>query len=230
MEIAWSSDRSLLVTFADADSDGAHARVVGADAAIRGASLPGVMDVVPAYASIMVLFQSPGVDHIGAESAVRAVIAAGFAPAMQSGPTLILPCCYEGAFAPDLSEVAALHSLSPDEVIGLHAGTTLTVRFVGFSPGFPYMAGLPECLHTPRLSSPRTRVPAGSVAIAGAQAGVYPQSTPGGWRILGRTPAKIFDPARTPHTTLVMGTHVRFRPISAREFDAFNPGEWGLRA
>lgn len=226
----WASDRALLVTIDHADSDETHALVRASEQAIMLRGPTGIQDIVAAYASLLVLWPSPEIDHAEVERSVRACVehAGENPPSLTHSVTL--PCCYDDAFAPDLGEVASLHAMTREEVIRPHSSATYTVRFLGFSPGFPYMAGLPECLHTPRLLSPRTRVPAGSIAIAGSQAGIYPQSTPGGWRILGRTPALIFDPAHTPHTTLAMGTRIRFRPISAREFEAFNPREWGLRA
>jgi inhibitor of KinA len=225
----WASDRALLVTLADVDSDATHALVLASEQVITWRGPPGVREVVTAYASLLVQFESPEIDHAEAERAVRACVEhAGEFP-LSPPRTVTLPCCYEPPHALDLDEVASLHAMTREGVIALHAAATFTVRFIGFSPGFPYLAGLPQRLQTPRLASPRTRVPAGSVAIAGPQAGVYPQATPGGWRILGRTPAAVFDPTRVPATLLPIGTRVRFTPVTAREFDAFQPHEWGLR-
>jgi inhibitor of KinA len=131
-----------------------------------------------------------------------------------------VPVCYDEDLAPDLRDVARHVGLSADEVVRLHAGATYVVRFLGFSPGFPYLAGLPERLAMPRLERPRVRVPAGSVAIAGGQAGVYPQATPGGWRVVGRTPLRLFDADREPPALLRMGDLVRFVPVPRARFDA----------
>ena len=138
--------------------------------------------------------------------------------------TVDIPVCYGGAFGPDLESVAELHGIPADEVVRMHSAATYTVYFLGFVPGFGYLGGLPDALRTPRLSSPRTRVPAGSVGIAGSQAGVYPFSTPGGWRLLGTTPLRMFQKDREGMSLLAIGDEVRFRPISAAEFEARDSG------
>ena len=127
--------------------------------------------------------------------------------------------------APDLADIAALHGLEPAEVVRIHCAGEYRVHFLGFSPGFPYMGGLSERIATPRLATPRTRVPAGSVAIAGLQTGIYPMSSPGGWRILGRTPLRLFRPEASPPVGIEMGDIVRFRRIARDEFDRLLAGE-----
>jgi KipI family sensor histidine kinase inhibitor len=124
----------------------------------------------------------------------------------------VIPVRYGGADGPDLLEVSRLTGLTVPEVIAAHSGASYEVRFVGFSPGFPYLSGLPEKLHMPRRETPRKSVPAGSVAIAGAQAGIYPVRSPGGWNVIGRTDLVLFDAAKDPITTLAPGDRVRFEP------------------
>jgi KipI family sensor histidine kinase inhibitor len=121
-----------------------------------------------------------------------------------------IPVAYGGANGPDLDAVAELTGHTPDEVVAMHSGAEYLVYFLGFSPGFPYLGGLPESIAAPRLETPRRRVPAGSVAIGGQQTGVYPIASPGGWRIIGRTPLRLFDPGADPPVLLRMGDHVRF--------------------
>ncbi len=219
MHIAWASDTALLITFAEADSDCAHAQVVAAHAALTAARLPGAIDITAAYASLLIAFAAPELDFAAIEAQVRGVIASAADAPSAVQEEVTIPVCYDEAFAPDLHDVAAFHRITPAEVVRLHCSAAYTVRFLGFSPGFPYLAGLPAQLHTPRLAAPRTRVPAGSVAIAATQAGIYPQSTPGGWRILGRTPLTLFDASREGPALLRLGVRVRFRPISRAEFD-----------
>jgi KipI family sensor histidine kinase inhibitor len=125
---------------------------------------------------------------------------------------------YGGEFGPDLPFVAEHNGLSINEVIRFHSGTIYPVYMLGFSPGFVYLGGLPEEIATPRLPTPRTLVPTGSVAMAGRQTGVYPIATPGGWRLIGRTPLKLFDPQRDPPTLLRVGDQVRFVPMSEEEY------------
>jgi inhibitor of KinA len=132
----------------------------------------------------------------------------------------MVPVCYGGEWGPDLETIGRAHGLSADEVVSVHSGAEYLVSAVGFTPGFPYLSGLPERLHTPRRETPRTRVPAGSVAIGGAQTGIYPFETPGGWNLIGRTPWRLFNPHARPPTLLQVGDRVRFRPITSGEYAA----------
>ncbi|MDE3084544.1 MAG: 5-oxoprolinase subunit PxpB, partial [Verrucomicrobiota bacterium] len=144
-------------------------------------------------------------------------------PKIAPGREIILQVCYGGEFGPDLGEVATHAGIGESEVIALHSGARYRVHVVGFSPGFPYLAGLPVKLHTPRRTTPRTRVPAGSVGIGGAQTGVYPLATPGGWNLIGRTPLRLFRLEKEGEPTLLRpGDCVRFQPISAEEFAAIS--------
>ncbi len=133
---------------------------------------------------------------------------------------MTIPVCYDIEFAPDLHEVANHAKIPTREVIRLHSSAKYRVHFLGFTPGFAYLGGLPETLHVPRLATPRKHVPAGSVAIAGAQAGIYPVDSPGGWRLIGRTPVRIFDPDSTQPTRLTPGDLVEFSAIDRATFDA----------
>jgi inhibitor of KinA len=132
--------------------------------------------------------------------------------------TMEIPVRYGGADGPDLEEVAALNHLSAEEVIAIHSGAEYLVHFLGFSPGFPYLGGMPESIAAPRLETPRRSVPAGSVAIGGRQTGIYPTASPGGWRIIGRTPLRLFQPEADPPVLLQMGDHVRFVPVAGGGF------------
>jgi inhibitor of KinA len=133
-----------------------------------------------------------------------------------------LPLCYDGEFGPDLATVAEHSGLSPDDVIARHLGGEYLVAMLGFAPGFPYLRGLPTELATPRRASPRLKIPAGSVGIAGTQTGIYPQETPGGWQVIGCTPACLFALDQTPPVLLQPGDRVRFRRIDAQEFAAWH--------
>lgn len=133
------------------------------------------------------------------------------------GHEVTIPVCYGGDYGPDLAEVAQRAKLTVAAVIALHSKTLYIVGAMGFSPGFPYLAGLPAKLHTPRRASPRTKVAAGSVGIGGAQTGVYPVDSPGGWNLIGRTPLALFRPKELVPTRLHVGDFVKFKPISAEE-------------
>lgn len=181
--------------------------------ALRDAlSGPGwVRELVPAARTLLVCFDPAAIDAAGVRAAVRAAAvdrASGAAPA-PSGLRIELPVHYDGA---DLDAVAAEAGCSVAALVQRHSGGRYTVAFCGFAPGFAYLTGLDPALRLPRLASPRTSVPAGSVAIAGEFTGVYPRSSPGGWRLLGHTPVTLWDAARTPPALLVPGTQVQFVP------------------
>jgi inhibitor of KinA len=130
-----------------------------------------------------------------------------------------IPVCYDIEFAPDLSDVAQRSGLSQEDVVGLHSSPTYLVYFLGFSPGFVYLGGLPALLRTPRLATPRPSIVAGSVGIAGSQTGIYPVGSSGGWRLIGRTPVRMFDPEATPPTRLQPGDRMTFSPIDRATFE-----------
>jgi inhibitor of KinA len=195
-----------------------HRRVMQLAAAIRSAPFAGFVETVPAFTSLCIYFNPEVVkSHFPKETAADAV-AAWLAARLQNLPPDVpmesnlveIPVRYGAAWGPDLSEAAALLRLSEEEVIRLHTGATYTVFMIGFLPGFPYLGLLPEALNLPRLPTPRREVPAGSVAIAGRQTGIYPQASPGGWRIIGHTAVRLFDPAADPPALLQPGWRVRF--------------------
>ncbi|HVE10085.1 MAG TPA: 5-oxoprolinase subunit PxpB [Paraburkholderia sp.] len=170
---------------------------------------PHVLEVVPGMNNLTLVFDPLAADRDALAEQLRAAWdAAAAAPA--AGRDIEIPVNYGGAFGPDLAAVAAHTGLSTDEVIRRHAQGEYIVFFLGFQPGFAYMGGLEEALHTPRRAEPRVEVPAGSVGIGGAQTGIYPAVSPGGWQLIGRTEVPLFDPARTPPTLLQPGDRVRF--------------------
>lgn len=216
-DIRWSSDRTLRIALADAPGPDAHALVLATVSSLLRRPPRGLIDITPAYTTVHVAF-SPETPTRAAESDVREALGAPVrAPTV---PTRIIEIlvCYGGEFGPDLADLAAARGLTADEVVRRHAGATYAVHFLGFSPGFAYLYGLPEALATPRRATPRMKVPAGSVGIAGAQTGVYPHATPGGWNLIGRTPRAMFDAGRAEPSLLNVGDAVRFVSISPDEF------------
>jgi len=195
-------------------------------AALAAASLDGVVEVVPGLRSVLVeldraLATAP-------RDAIESLVASAGHP-MAGGRLRTIPVVYGGEHGPDLDEVAERCRISPRRVIELHAAAELRVLFGGFAPGFAYLGDLPAELRVPRLATPRTRTPAGAVAIAGAMSGIYPAELPGGWRVIGRTPVTLFDPRRDPPAYLVAGDGVRFEPIPASAWTARSgaAGDWG---
>ncbi|MGC9945891.1 MAG: 5-oxoprolinase subunit PxpB, partial [Bryobacteraceae bacterium] len=199
------------LVFDDRISPAAHADVLRLTPLLR--SVRGVTNVHPAYASILIDFDPRAIRHAGVQRAAAELFAQTAGATLPEPRTVEIPVAYGGEDGPDLEEVAALTGHTAEEVVAIHAGAEYLVYFLGFSPGFPYLGGLPESIAAPRLETPRRRVAAGSVAIGGRQTGVYPMASPGGWRIIGRTALRLFDVAADPPVLLRMGDHVRFVPM-----------------
>jgi len=201
-------DAGLTITFADRLDDRAHGQVTALSAALRRHPFPGMVEAVPAYVTLSILYRPSEIDFATLRDLVRRALAdqAEATPA-PIGRLVEIPVAYDG---PDLAEVAEATGLDADEVIERHRGRDYRVSLLGFVPGFAYLTELDPRLVLPRRSAPRPRVPAGSVAIAGGQTGIYPAATPGGWHLIGRTSTRMFDPAREPAALLSVGDHVRF--------------------
>jgi inhibitor of KinA len=219
-----ASDQSLLIYFGQQITPDAHQRVRKLLRLLAQKPIAGVRNLNPAYCSILVSFDALRLAHAGLEEILRGYTNRLDALRLPKGRELNIPTCYGGEFGPDLNEVASVHGLSPAQAIELHTSVTYTVYFLGFVPGFAYLGELPEALATPRLDNPRRSTPPGSVGIAGNQTGVYPFSTPGGWRLIGRTPIAMFRPDRRAMSFLAIGDRVRFTPISAAQFAALERG------
>ena len=194
--------------------------------ALRARALPWIRDVVPALCGIAVHFD-PFHPELPASvlAYFQALLEEAFKSASKfehSGRVVEVPVCYEPVFALDLEEVSALTKVAKQDVQKLHAKSKHFVLMVGFSPGQPYIGGLDGKLSVPRRATPRTVMPAGSVAIANAQTAVYPYETPGGWSIIGRTPLRVFDPAREPASLFAPGDRVQFIPITRAEFESLS--------
>jgi inhibitor of KinA len=225
MRIEPLGDSALLVRVGETfDAEQSLDAVLRATRQLELAEIRGVLDLAPAYTTIGV-FYDPA--QIGAFDEFQANIERALQvlePARpRAGGEMVIevPVCYDEEFALDLDEIAQHTALSPQEIIRRHAGANYRVSCVGFTPGFPYLSGLPPELATPRRASPRKEIPAGAVAIGGTQTGIYPRKSPGGWNIIGRTPLRLFDVERDPPALFHSGDRVLFRKISRQEFDAF---------
>lgn len=177
-------------------------------------------DVVVGYCTVTAYFDPLRVDAPWLEAEIRSIAAQAVEAPPRDEVIVEVPVCYEGDFAPDLSDVAGFGGCPADEVVALHTGRTYRVYMVGFVPGFAYLAEVDPRIAAPRRATPRTVVPAGSVAIAGGQTGIYPAPTPGGWNIIGRTPLKPYDPDRAEPFLFEAGDSVRFHAITRAEFEA----------
>ena len=215
-----ASDQTLLVRFSDAITPEANRQVRKLLRLLQSEPLAGVRNLHPAYASLLVKFDPLAVDCAQLEQALRRRIDRLQDFHLPEPRRIEIPVCYGGEFGPDLEDVAASGGVSASRAIEMHASANYIVYFLGFAPGFPYLGGLPQTLATPRLATPRRSVPPGSVGIASNQTAVYPFATPGGWRLIGRTPLRMFQPDREQMNLLLIGDEVRFKPISAAEFAA----------
>jgi inhibitor of KinA len=222
-------DRALLIHLGDTIDDATHRRVRAVCARLDARAVPGMIELVPAFASVAVHYE-PGrvaADALGsrwrspyerlAESLHVALAHLGDS-ALPTPREVTIPVCYGDSYGPDLADVASQHELTPGEVVALHTGGTYNVYMLGFAPGFAYLGGLAPEIATPRRAEPRTAVPAGSVGIGGSQTGIYPLLLPGGWQLIGRTPLRMFDARREPATLLAVGDRVRFTSITSDEF------------
>ncbi|HEY0230610.1 MAG TPA: 5-oxoprolinase subunit PxpB [Dokdonella sp.] len=217
----------LLLRFGDTIDAALNARVLAAADTLRRVELPGLLDLVPAYATLALHYDTAfwvgrngdtAWQHLA--GALRAVFAGPLRADVGDTRQVEIPVCYGGEFGPDLADVAHRTGLDPDQVIARHAAADYHVAMLGFAPGFAYLLGLDGALEVPRRADPRTRVPRGSVAIGGLQTGIYPAELPGGWQLIGRTPLALFDAASESPCLLAPGDRVRLRVIDAGEFDA----------
>jgi inhibitor of KinA len=214
-----AGDAAVSVEIADDISREANARALTLERLLLDARLPGLVDTVPTFRSLLVYYDPLVLPWATLEASLLGLSARLASATPPPGRRVELPCAYGGAHGPDLEEVARRLDLTPDEVVRLHAGAEHYVYFVGFTPGLPYMAGQPARLTIARLDRPRTKTPVGSVAIGGTQSSIYSVESPGGFWLLGRTPLRLYDPAAPEPILLRAGDHVRFRPIAGDEFD-----------
>jgi KipI family sensor histidine kinase inhibitor len=216
-------DRGLLLEFGDEIGSEVNEKVRRMALAIQTEAMKGILETVPTYRSLLIVYD-PLILSIDDLKKRLKKLEDGLRQTPFPEPKLTrIPVVYGDPYGPDLDFVAQYHRISHDQVIQLHCSKPYFIYMIGFMPGYPYMGELPDALVTPRLKTPRLLVPAGSVAIAQKQTGIYSMDSPGGWQILGRTPVKLFDPERKPPALLMMGDLVQFYPISEKEFK-----EWGI--
>jgi KipI family sensor histidine kinase inhibitor len=218
MRIVPASDSALLVVFGDEISEAHHSAVAALFRHLQSLVDPRIRNLHPAYSSLLIDFDPLRTDHEELSQLVKSSPVRAKEKVQRR--EIELPVCYGEEFGPDLVHVAEHARLGVEDVVRLHSQSTYNVSFLGFSPGFGYLSRLPQQLVTPRHGTPRGRVVAGSVGIAGEQTGVYPVDSPGGWQIIGCTPMQMFSALREPPALLQIGDVVRFRPIPREEFYA----------
>jgi len=225
MQFKPAGDSALLIIFGDRIDEGINKKVHAVANAIEKASPDWLIEVVPTYTSIYVYYNPLKLSYQEVLDAIKPFLSAE--PKEEKPRIVEIPTVYGGEFGPDIEFVAQHNGLTTDDVIEIHSKPLYRVYMLGFTPGFAYLGGMDERIATPRLEKPRLKVPAGSVGIAGKQTGIYPIESPGGWRLIGRTPLRLFTPEKDPPTLLQPGDYVKFIPISEEEFWEIHKREWG---
>lgn len=215
-----AGDAALMVEFGNRIDRALSTRVTALDAAVRAAQLPGVVETIATFRSLMLQYDPQVTSAAALRTALGAIIAAGGDGRAAPARRWTVPVCFAPEHAPDLAMVAALTGRRPDAMVAGLTGLSFYVYMVGGFPGYPHMGDLPPELRVARLKEPRLRVPAGSVAIAGQLAAIYPLATPGGWNLVGRTPVAAFEPARDPPALFAPGDTIRLEAITAERFAA----------
>lgn len=211
-----SGEAALTVEFGQAIDPELNAQVLALDAALTAAAIPGIIETVPTYRSLLIHFDPL---LLATDDVIAKVEALEAAPLPETAPKhWIIPACYEGPHAEDLDEVAAALSLSPADIVALHAGATYRVYMYGFAPGYVFLGGLPQELAISRRATPRPPVPKGALLIAGGQALIGHDPMPTGWYLIGRTPVPLFDPTHEPPCFIAVGDRISFEAIDAQRF------------
>lgn len=220
-----TGDTSLTVEFGNEISESINTQIRAFSIALQNSKIPGIVETVPTYRSLMIHYD-PGV--ILYKPLVQKLTALlGQLDKIEIPPSEVLeiPVLYGGEMGPDLDFVAQHNGKTPEEVVQIHTSTEYLIYMLGFTPGFTYLGGMSDEIATPRLKTPRVKIPAGSVGIAGSQTGVYPIDSPGGWQLIGRTPVRMYDPDREPPILPQAGQYIKFYAITQKEFDEITAQE-----
>ena len=214
-----TGDTSLSVEFGDEISETINAKIRAFQIALGDSGIPGIVEVVPTYRSLMVHYDPEAIRYAPLAERLRGLLDRLDQIAIPPSQVLEIPVLYGGEMGPDLEFVARHAGKTQEEVVGIHTSADYLIYMLGFTPGFAYLGGMSEEIAAPRLETPRVKIPAGSVGIAGSQTGVYPIDSPGGWQLIGRTPVRMYDPEREPPILPQAGQYIRFYPIDRAEFD-----------
>ncbi|MDR2267784.1 MAG: 5-oxoprolinase subunit PxpB [Christensenellaceae bacterium] len=215
----YAGDTALVIEFGNAINETLNARVRNVYNALKAMKIDGVYDVIPTFRSILINYLPDVITFDKLRKRLNKVLNTASSVAIEKKRVIVVPVAYGGVYGEDIKDVCAHTGLDESEVIKLHSSTTYLIYMLGFLPGFAYLGGLDKRLVTPRLKNPRTKIEAGAVGIGGEQTGVYPLASPGGWRLIGRTPLKPYDPHRESPFLYKAGDYIKFRPVTIAEYE-----------
>ena len=219
VKILTAGDSSILIQFGNAIDPDINARIAATVAIIKEQHIEGVVDIIPAFCSLLINYDPRVISYDRMRERMEKILSMEIAADARKKRVYEIPVCYGGTYGPDLATIAEHAGLSEQEVIDIHSSTDYLIYMLGFLPGFTYLGGLDERIHTPRLANPRIRIPAGSVGIGGSQTGIYPMDSPGGWQLMGMTPVKTYDPEREVPILVEAGEYIRFVPVDEAEYE-----------
>lgn len=213
-------DQAILCEFGREIAEGTNDKVHALSECIKRKKIHGVTEVLPTYGSLLVFYNASVISYARLKKAIGRYRVSKAAKALQVKKTLLVPCLYGKEYGPDLEQMSAELALEQSEIMDIHQSADYKIYMLGFLPGFVYLGGLDKRIHMPRLDVPRTKIPAGSVGIGGNQTGVYPMESPGGWRLIGRTPLDFYNPDTDPPVLCHAGEYIRFVSITEKEYVA----------
>lgn len=215
-----SGDKGLVVEFGNEISEAVNKKVRNLYLAVKKSKMTGIYEMIPTYRSLLIQYNPMEIEVERLKEKLTEIEEALDSIEIPKPRIVEIPTIYGGEFGEDLDFVAEHNGISKEEVISIHSSVDYLIYMLGFTPGFPYLGGMSEKIETPRLKTPRTKIPAGSVGIAGKQTGIYPIESPGGWQLIGRTPIKLYDPKSQTPIILQAGDYIRFKPIDKGEYDS----------
>ena len=214
-----SGESALDIEFGNSIDPDIHTKVMDLFSSLSGKKIKGISGLIPTFRSLLVMYDPLIIPKSKLIVQCEKVIRKKTSSRESSSRVFHIPVCYEGDYAPDIENVCKANGLSSDEVIEIHTSKEYLIYMLGFLPGFAYLGGLDKRICTPRLSSPRPRIPAGAVGIGGDQTGIYPVPSPGGWQLIGKTPVRLYDPDKVPPIIYKAGDYIKFEKISASKFE-----------
>ena len=218
IKILTAGDSSLLIEFGSQISPEINQKITTTVQLMKEQHIEGVVDIIPAFCSLLINYDPRVISYAELKTRMKDLVKVDVKAQAGVKKVFEIPVCYGGEYGPDIENIAKHAGLSVEEVMEIHSSRDYLIYMLGFMPGFTYLGGLDERIHTPRLSNPRLKINAGSVGIGGSQTGIYPLDSPGGWQLMGMTPVKTYDPEREIPILVEAGDYIRFVPISEEEY------------